>query len=43
MNLCNYEHYLSSSEYEAWKKFRPVQDLNPIDLSNTGAVLYQLS
>ena len=25
----SYEHYLSSSENKAWKKFRPVQDLNP--------------
>ena len=23
------EHYLSSSENKAWKKFRPVRDLNP--------------
>ena len=35
-------HYLSSSENKAWKKFRPVRDLNPY-LCNTGAALYQLS
>ena len=29
-------HYLSSSENKAWKKFRPVRDLNP-DLCDTGA------
>ena len=35
-------HYLGSSENKAWKKFRPVRDLNPY-LCNTGAALYQLS
>ena len=28
-DLHSYEHYLSSSEKKAWKKFRPVWDLNP--------------
>ena len=28
-DLRSNEHYLSSSENKAWKKFRPVQDLNP--------------
>ena len=27
--LCSSEHYLSSSEKKAWKKYRPVWDLNP--------------
>ena len=35
-------HYLGSSENKAWKKFRPVRDLNPY-LCDTGAALYQLS
>ena len=30
-------HYLGSSENKAWKKLRPVRDLNP------GAALYKLS
>ena len=41
-DLRNNEHYLRSSEKKAWKKFRPVRDLNH-DLCDTGAVLYQLS
>ena len=28
-NICSNKHYLSSSENKAWKKFRPVWDLNP--------------
>ena len=28
-DLSSNKHYLSSSENEAWKKFRPVKDLNP--------------
>ena len=28
-NLRSNEHYLSSSENKAWKKFRPELDLNP--------------
>ena len=28
-DLHSNEHYLSSSEKKAWKKFRPVRDLNP--------------
>ena len=28
-NPHSYEHFLRSSENKAWKKFRPVQDLNP--------------
>ena len=28
-DCCSYEQYFSSSEYRAWKKFRPVWDLNP--------------
>ena len=28
-NLRSNEHYLSSSENKAWKKFKPVRDLNP--------------
>ena len=39
-NLRSNEHYLRSSEKKAWKKFRPVRDLNH-DLCDTGAVLYQ--
>ena len=35
-------HYLGSSESKAWKKFRPVRDLNPY-LCDTSAALYQLS
>ena len=30
-------HYLGSSENKAWKKFRPVQDLNPWPLIFTTA------
>ena len=41
-DLRSNEHYLRSSEKKAWKKFRPVRDLNH-DLCDTGAVLYQLS
>ena len=26
---CSYEHYVSSSKNKAWKRFRPVRDLNP--------------
>ena len=39
-------HYLDSSENKAWKKFRPVRDLNDTaqnGLNDTGAALYQLS
>ena len=39
-NLCNNEHYLSSSENKAWKKFRPVWDLNPWPLWYQGAGHY---
>ena len=28
-DLCSNEYYLNCSEIKAWKKFRPVQDLNP--------------
>ena len=28
-DLCSSEHYLSSSNNKAWKKFRPAWDLNP--------------
>ena len=28
-DLCSDVHYLGSSENKAWKKFRPVRDLNP--------------
>ena len=37
-NPHRYEHYLTSSESKAWKKFRPVQDLTH-DLCNTGSIL----
>ena len=33
-NLCSSEHYLSSSNNKAWKKFRPAWDLNPWPLQN---------
>ena len=36
-------HYLSSSENKAWKKFRPVQYLNPWPLWYYSVALYQLS
>ena len=26
---CSYDHFLSSSEIKAWKKFMPEWDLNP--------------
>ena len=38
--LRNNEHYLSSDENNAWKKLRPVQDLNP-KLYYTGVIFLQ--
>ena len=35
----SYEHYLSSSENKAWKKFRLVWDLNPWSLRYRGSAL----
>ena len=36
---CTNLHYLSSSENKAWKKFRPVRDLNPWPLQHQCSTL----
>ena len=41
-DLRNYEHYLSSSEKKAWRKFRPVRDLNPWPLRYRCSALLHL-